>query len=179
MQMRPPVQIQSMIKAMTDVVLPAVDANNKLAQEQGRLVIGMLSLLATQLPVQYRFDRGELGRLVALSQDLEARSQGGTQTTAAVAVLTAARLRAAQIWARAQVDPAQLEDAVRELRELSGALVTAVYADGDAGSRSHVTGSVLASSKEQLLRDRSWLLAQGWEPDPGAVPAIEALLASD
>ena len=42
MQMRPDIQIQSMIKALTDVVLPAVDADNKLAHEQTRLVIGLL-----------------------------------------------------------------------------------------------------------------------------------------
>jgi hypothetical protein len=32
-------------------------------------------------------------------------------------------------------------------------------------------------SREQLLRDRSWLLMQGWEPDPKSIPAIDTLLA--
>jgi hypothetical protein len=179
MQMRPDLQIQSMIKAMTDVVLPAVDPNNKLAQEQARLVVGMLSLLAGGLPLQYRFDRDELGRLVTLARDLEANSKGGSQTAAAVAALAAAREQAAQTWERARIEPAELLDAVRELRQLSGALVTAVCADGDSPSQAHTRDSVLASSKEQLLRDRSWLLAQGWEPDPKAVPPIEELLAGD
>lgn len=179
MQMRPAVQIQSMIKAMTDVVLPAVDANNKLAQEQARLVIGMLSLLLSRLPLQYRFDRTELGRLVAFSQDLEVNSKGGVETSAATAALSQARKTAAHTWERAQVEPAELEAAVRELRQRSGALVTAVYADGDIASRSHALSSVLSSSKEQLLRDRSWLLGQGWEPDPAAVPGIEELLVRD
>jgi hypothetical protein len=37
-------------------------------------------------------------------------------------------------------------------------------------------GIVLAMSKEQLLRDRSWLLMQGWEPDPKSIPPIAELL---
>ena len=37
MQMRPLLLTQSMIKAMTDVVLPAIDPQNKLAHEQARL----------------------------------------------------------------------------------------------------------------------------------------------
>jgi hypothetical protein len=36
----------------------------------------------------------------------------------------------------------------------------------------------LVMSKQQLLRDRSWLLMQGWEPDPKSVPGIAELLTS-
>ena len=50
MDLRPSLQVQTVIKAMTDVVLPAVDPNNKLAQEQARLVIGMLHLVAQRQP---------------------------------------------------------------------------------------------------------------------------------
>ena len=70
MQMRPEVQIAAMIKAMKDVVIPAVAGTNKLAEEQAKLVVGMLSLMAYQLPLQFRFDRDELARLVETSAAL-------------------------------------------------------------------------------------------------------------
>ncbi|MCK9285355.1 MAG: hypothetical protein M0P39_13860, partial [Rhodocyclaceae bacterium] len=60
MDLRPALQVQTVIKAMTDVVLPAVDPNNKLAQEQARLVIGMLHLVMQRQPLMYRYDRDEL-----------------------------------------------------------------------------------------------------------------------
>ena len=36
--------------------------------------------------------------------------------------------------------------------------------------------ATLAMSREQLLRERAWVITQGWEPDPKAVPPIEELL---
>ena len=45
MDVRPELQITSMMKAMEDIVLPAVDPDNRLAQEQARLVIATLRLV--------------------------------------------------------------------------------------------------------------------------------------
>lgn len=176
MQLRPQLQIQSILKAMADVVLPAVDPNNKLAQEQARLIMGTLSLMARQLPLQFRFDCDELARLVEFARELEQLAQGGKGTTAANSALAADTERASSLLNRAKAGPEEIEQAVRDLRSATGAVVTQVYRDGDAASQERVEKAVLAVSKEQLLRDRSLLLSQGWEPDPEAVPAIESLL---
>ena len=70
MDIRPDIQIQSMIKAMIDVVLPAVDPEHKMAQEQARLVIGTLHLIAKRLPLAYRYDCDELHRYVVFAREL-------------------------------------------------------------------------------------------------------------
>lgn len=176
MQLRPQLQIQSILKAMTDVVLPAVDANNKLAQEQTRLIMGTLGLMARQLSVQFRFDCDELVRLIEFARELQQLSQGGQETSAANAALASCTESAKAILDRAKAGPDEVEQAVRELRAATGAVVTGVYRDGEAASQGGVQKAVLAVSKEQLLRDRSLLITQGWEPDPKAVPAIETLL---
>ena len=49
MIMRYDIQIETMIKAMVDTVAPAVDPLDRLAQEQARLVIGTLMLMAEQI----------------------------------------------------------------------------------------------------------------------------------
>ncbi len=172
MQMRAPLQIQSIIKAMTDVVLPAIDPDNKLAQEQARLVLGSLALIAKQLPLQYRYDCDELARLEAFCQSLQSLAQGGTETTGALAAL-ALELREAGVQS---ASPEEIEQRVRNLRQLSGAVITAVYVDGSSAARKDVRAAVLAMSKEQVLRDRSWVLSQGWEGDPKSIPPIEQLL---
>ena len=77
MQMRPQIQLQAVIKALGDVVLPAIDPDNRLALEQGKLAIGLLTLLAQQLPVQFAFDCDELTRLIATSGELANAAQGG------------------------------------------------------------------------------------------------------
>lgn len=179
MQLRPQLQIQSILKAMTDVVLPAVDPDNKLAQEQARLIMGTLGLMARQLPLQFRFDCDELGRLIGFSHELLSIAQGGDQTVEANVALAVGTERANGLLGRAKAAPEEIERAVRDLRAASGAVVTQVYSGGDAIARDRVQKAVLAMSKEQLLRDRSLLLTQAWEPDPKAVPAIETLLAKE
>jgi hypothetical protein len=166
-----------MIKALTDVVLPAVDPQNKLAQEQMRLAIGMLGLMAKQLPLQFRFDRDELMRLIAFSGELLGLVGSDAQSAELAANLASNLSRAKAVLERAKADPIELEQAVRDLRAGTGALVSQRCTRGDDPAAAPIEKAVLAMSRQQLLRDRSWLLSQGWEPDPAGVPAIETLLA--
>ena len=177
MQMRPGVQLQAVIKALSDVVLPAIDPDNKLAIEQGKLSIGLLALLSQQLPVQFQFDCDELARLIATSGELAKAAQGGAGTQAAVAALNEAALAAGRTLDAARGSPADIEGAVRAMRAATGVLITEVHRDGETASRASVQAAVLAMSKQQLLRERSMLLMQGWEPDPKAVPPLAELLA--
>lgn len=176
MQMRPQIQIQSVIKALSDVVLPAIDPNNKLAIEQGKLSIGLLALLAQQLPVQFQFDCDELGRLITTARELASQAAGGTSTQAARSALHDATRTADKVLEAAKASPADIEAEVRAMRVATGALITELHRDGDADSQQQVRKTVLAMSKEQLLRDRSMLLMQGWEPDPKAIPPLSELL---
>ncbi|GAC1623373.1 MAG: hypothetical protein NVS9B10_08320 [Nevskia sp.] len=173
MQLRPAIQIQSVIKALKEVVIPAVDPKNKLALEQVQLSIGLLALMAQRLPQQFRFDCDELERLLAFADTLGAHAGGEP-----AAELKAARAAGADVRARAQADPEDLVAAVHRLRAATGLAVQAAYEGGDAATQAEVKAKVLAMSQEQLLRERSWVLMQGWEVDPKAVPDIETLLAA-
>lgn len=170
MQMRPDLQIQSIIKSLTDVVLPALDPDNKLAQEQSRLIVGLLGLMARQLPLQFRYDCDELSRLLRFADDLQGAA-GATD-----AALAIERARGAQVLERAGADPGEVLRAVRELRASTGALISRVFESDDGAAQDRVQKTVLAMTSEQLLLERAWLKSQGWEPDPDAVPDIATLL---
>ncbi len=177
MQTRPDLQIKSILKAMNDVVLPAVDPNNKLAQEQARLCMGLLGLMARQLPLQFRFDCDELARLAAYSGELQGLvGPGRTQMQESMAALEKTTKKANALLERAKVAPVEIEQAVRSMREATGALISSVFSDGDEGAQDRVQKATLAMSRDQLLRERAWVITQGWEPDPKAVPPIEELL---
>jgi hypothetical protein len=176
MQTRPDLQIKSILKAMNDVVLPAVDPNNKLAQEQARLCMGLLGLMARQLPLQFRFDCDELARLASFAADLQQVAAGGPQTRDAITALEKDAAKANALLEHAKVAPAQVEQAVRAMRQTTGALISSVFRDGDEVAQERVQKATLAMSKEQLLRERAWVITQGWEPDPKLVPPIEELL---
>ncbi len=177
MDMRPHLQIQTIIKAITEDIIPALDQGNQLAMQSAQLAIGTLTLISQHLPLEYRFDCDELGRLVSAAGTLgEKASDGGSYTASAKEELDAARISGREVLERARAEPAEILAAIRRLRSATAETVRATYAEGGEATQAQVAKVILSVSAEQLLRDRSWLLMQGWEPDPKAVPAIEGLL---
>lgn len=178
MQMRPEVQIAAMIKALTDVIIPAVPRENRLATEQAGLVVGMLNLMRFQLPLQFRFDRDELRRLVDAADDVDAEGSTDAGTAAAIERLGEPRRRAADVLECCQGEPAELYAAILEMRSALCALVDASAGSADIGGRERIEAILLSMSKAQLLRDRALVKLQRWEPDPDAVPEIGTLIGN-
>ncbi|PKO89842.1 MAG: hypothetical protein CVU18_02810 [Betaproteobacteria bacterium HGW-Betaproteobacteria-12] len=177
MDLRPALQIKTVIKAMLDVVLPAVDPHNKLAQEQARLVVGMLQLLARHLPLIYRYDRDELSGLLALANALQEQARNLPGIDGARHALVTSAEAGSDVLERARAEPGELEAANFDLRERVGALITAMYSANDFSSLKHVSETIAMHSREQLLRERAWLVSQGWEANPQTLPAIEELIS--
>jgi hypothetical protein len=177
MQLRPQLQIQAVIKAMTEDVIPALDQTNQLAMQSAHLTISTLALIAQHLPLEYRYDCDELSRLLDTADLLDEQIKGTQHTKAAVSLLAQASRTGADVLKRARAEPAEIVDAVRSLRSAAAQAVRAAYGEGNEATQAGIEKTVLSLSKHQLLRDRSWLLAQGWEPDPTIVPAIDSLLA--
>lgn len=176
MDLRPALQLHTVIKALTDVVLPAVDPHNKPAQEQAWLAIGMLHLVAQRQPLLYRYERDELARFLVLADTLREQAAALPVAKAALHALTLSTEAGEDVLERAQAEPSELEAANFDLREKIGALITTVYAGTPTSDLKPISAAVNAHAKAQLLRERVWLQAQGWEPDPTSLPAIEALI---
>ena len=62
-----------------------------------------------------------------------------------------------------------------DLREKIGALITGDLRRHGNRVLKHISDIVTAHAKEQL-RERSWLIGQGWEADPKSIPVIETLI---
>lgn len=176
MELRATFQIPTLIKAMTDVVLPALDPNNKLAQEQAQLIIGSLHLIAQRLPLQYRYDRHELDSFIELATQLQDLSGGSTELREAMAALDHSVASGREVLARAGAEPLELETANRVLRDALGRLVQAAAVLHDEPRRRSIETAVMAHAQELLLRERAWLAMQGWEGKDAGLPAVESLL---
>ncbi|MEZ5689269.1 MAG: hypothetical protein R3E21_10880 [Caenibius sp.] len=161
---------------MTDVVLPALDPKNQLAQEQANLCIRTLQILLSRLPLSFAFDRDELGRLIELAQDLADASAKHSTVAEEIAALSEAAAKGSDVLDRARAVPSELETASFELRAKIGELIPALYNEVELEDLSKVSRLVTENAREQLARDRSWLIGQGWEPDAEAIPAIETLI---
>jgi hypothetical protein len=77
---------------------------------------------------------------------------------------------------RAGAEPEELYATLRDLRAALARAIQTLGIQGDGAPWAAARHAVLAAAKDQLLVERAWTLAQGWEPDPQAVPPIETLL---
>lgn len=177
MQLRPDIQLQTVIKAMMDDVIPALDQTNQLAMQSAQLTVGTLSLMAQQLPLAYRYDCDELARLINAGKLLRIQIKGDHKAASALAELEETIGTSMAVLERAKAEPAELLASIRSLRSVTGDTVRTIYEEASETTIASVEETILTNAKEQLLRDRSWLLTQGWEPDPESVPAIETLLS--
>lgn len=176
--MRPDIQIATMLKALADVVIPAIPEENRLAVEQARLIAGMLTLMQFQLPRQFRFDCDELQRLRTVTDDLIAMPTADRAIAEAIETLQSPSHRARDVLARCQGDPSEPYTVILALRSALCDLVDAAADSADHASRDRIEASIRAMSAQQLQRDRALMKLQSWEPDPAALPDIDTLLAS-
>jgi hypothetical protein len=172
LQLQPDIILVSAIKSLRDVVAPAVDPANKLAQEQVQVAIGLLNLLAQRLPQQFRFACDELQRLLELASSLHA-----LVIAASNAALSETIALGADVLRRAQADPHELKTAIRALRETTSARIDVLYHMASPDEKSQLKKLVLDYSTEQLKRDRAWVITQGWEEHPEMLTSIETLLS--
>jgi hypothetical protein len=176
MEIRPEIQIRAMIKAMVDVVLPAVDPEQMMAQEQARLVIGTLGLIANRLPLAYRFDRDQLNRYVALSREIVALDRANGEGGQAVSKLESLAERGADVLKRARAEPSELESTVFDLRAEVSSLLQSLHKSSSPEKWVKVNKLILDASKLEIERERALVVAMGFEPDPESIPPIESLL---
>ncbi len=135
MQMRPAIQLQSIMKSMKDNVLPAIDPTNKLALEQAKLILGMLNIMSQRMDLEYRYDRDELERIIGFAAFLQRQAKVGPGTKAAQQALASASARGADVLDRARAEPSELVETIKTLRARVGAVVQAICAEGDPESK--------------------------------------------
>ena len=167
MQIRANVALQAIMKSLAEVIIPAVDPHNKMAQEQVGLVLGLLTLLAERLPKTFAYDLDELNRWTQLAIALEPVGDH---------VLVSATEQGKDVLIRAKAGPEEVIATVGILRTAIGETAQRIAASSDPASQNGIR-AILDASAAQQLRERSWLLMQGWETAPDTVPAIETLIA--
>lgn len=155
MQLKPSLQLASVIKSLRDAVLPAINPANRMALEQLHIALAHLALLQERLPLSYRFDCDELRRSKELAETLRYLCCA-TAHRAHYEALTKVAGSAGDILARAGAEPDEIRMANTQLRAANAQAVSALsVAPESAGAARR---AVLDSAREQLLRDRAWLL---------------------
>ena len=147
-------RIASIIRALTEVVLPHLPSDASLAQEQVQLAVGHLQILRLQFDDIPAFERGELEDNRALARALAEAITGGNMTSAAVGALRDAER---------QSDGGDVRVNLRQVNAAIEALVIAVSSDGAAGAQARLARLILDHEALRVEKDRRWFLPYGFD----------------
>lgn len=166
--------LRAAVKALTDIVAPAISHTDPLAIEQLRLVVDYLEFVRRRLDFLHDRDRFELDHHLAMARALDELGAPGSDHTM---VLLKSAL---EDGANTQALPAASSP---ELKSAAAALAAAIReliresAGFDAQIRRRVERCVLDATDARITFDRAWYLPLGFDPAGGEVPALADLLA--
>ena len=160
--------LRASVKALREVVAPAVDPTDPQARDQLKLVIDALEFARARVDLVPTRARLELEHSLALARELAAEV-GSTPAGAALGeAITGAE---ATLVADARPSEADVRCATATLKA-----AVSLLAREDKPARGSTDRLILAATRRWAAIDRSWYLPLGFDPDPGVVPAIEDML---
>lgn len=145
-------RLASVVRALTDVILPALPPEAGLAQEQVQLCVGQLQILRAQLDSILAFEAEELTDAVALGEELIGMSDHGG-------------LRSALAAARTAQTPADIRGARNTIHAAIADFVTAP-AEHAPSDRNRVHDAVMRAEKRRVVKDRRWFAPFGFDIAP-------------
>jgi hypothetical protein len=163
-----------MEKAMTDVIIPALENGNHLAMEQAYFVLFHLRLIGSQFDKDLHFKLAELRAIAQCVQQL-ADAVGSVNPTAAS---RARELLASSAATRSLELPSR--DAViaqvTELKTAADGLLRQALAESDPALRRTVTRIALCYSERDIVRRRVWVKDAGYDLEAGDLPSLDEVL---
>jgi hypothetical protein len=167
------VALRSVVRALSDVVEPAVSPDAALAREQLRLSIEYLKFAITRIELLHERAVFELRHQLRLAQAVRRAVDGSAATSSLDGPI-----------AGGESLVCVTSPPIDELRRASAALaagVSAVLRDlgtSDLKLRRELIRLVATASRERVVFERSWYAPLGIDPDPEEVPDLAGLLDS-
>jgi hypothetical protein len=160
------VRLKSVLKSLSEVILPAIPVEQRLAREQANLVIGHLTIVAEQWKHALNYELENLSLASALASELSGLSLEpalGGELTAAVAET-------------ASLDRSDY-DLVSAAHRALKALIERLIAEDHSGAAlpREIITAVLQYNARRAPRERIWHRGASLDPDTAKLPPISAL----
>ncbi|MES2493332.1 MAG: hypothetical protein V4579_08650 [Pseudomonadota bacterium] len=159
------VQLQVALRALGEVVAPALAGAEKHVVEQLHLSIATLSFVKARLPEARRFHRMELQSYIDLARDAATLARPDLPEQAEALLESAAA--GAAVLMDAEADLPAYEAAGSDLRDRLAQLVHACSA---APCRKALERLILDRSEAIMLQSRQWCVPLGFELKPEDLP---------
>jgi hypothetical protein len=167
------VALKSVVRALSDVVAPAVNPEAALAREQLRLATEYLKFAITRVDHLHERAAFELRHQLKMAKAVRAVVAG----LPVAAVLDGPVVQGESLLSAGS-------PRIDDLRQASTALAAGVSTvireleTSDGQLRSDLIRTVATASRERIVFERSWYAPLGIDPDPDEVPELPVLLAS-
>ena len=168
--------LRAAIRALDEVVAPAIDGSNPLAVEQVKLVSRFLGFLRSRIPYEHARAHHEVRHYLALAQELIELAPNDAPARSRQ-LLTAAIQTSTPLVGDPLSSAQQLQDAAKSLSAALSTLVRDVT-DSPVSVRAPVERAIVRASASLLDAQRAWFLPMGFEPDAERVPALETALGA-
>jgi hypothetical protein len=166
----PNIRLQSLVHTLEQVIFPAVDPSNSLANEQCGLVLAQLRMLIRQMPYIGDYHAMCLDDIRDTIDSLP-EAKGGPLTLDA-----AAQIRTTRDGVKDAANAAAAYQALGKALEL---LLRATPVDGDAEFRTVLERTAFSFARRQSVRERIWFKDAGFDPRPEELPELEQMFARD
>jgi hypothetical protein len=165
-----PDRLKSIVHAMSDVIMPALDQTNALAQEQARLVIGQAMLLLQQLDHATEYEEIEVRAAIVLGEALLKNAAGDARTSAAKKALKIA-------IAVASDDPDR-RAARNSVNAATNDLIDAAYRDGSPSFVGNILPTVLTHTTPITTYERAFFMGARFDTDAASLPSLGEAMAA-
>ncbi len=167
------VGLQSVVRALADVVAPAIDPENSRAREQLRLSIDYIEFVLGRLDFMYRRELFELRHYLGMARAVQAIV--GPPGLCADVGLEAAIGDGGHALAEHGAPVRRMKDATAALAAAIAAVVRAAPTL-DTPVRRRIEQTVVSMGRERIEFERSWYLPLGFDPDPGEVRPLHEVM---
>lgn len=166
-------QLQVALRALREVVGPALSQSEKHAVEQFQLSLATLEFVRIRLPYARRYHRLELENYLSLAAEILDLVRGDQHALGdrLVANITAG-------WMELTRPEAELEDYVAVTRTLRETIASAVRAAISKPYEQALDLLVIRRQEHFLMHQRAWCVALGADFSPNDLPQLEELLAA-
>jgi hypothetical protein len=167
-----PVRLRALIRALQDVIIPAIPPEAQLAAEQAHLVRRHLSLMLDQADYHYRLQLAELAHFTALLRDLLACLPAARERRPESEPARELLKRATPIAALDVPHAGELRLLITEVREAADSILGSALDAGEAPRRAaaHI---VLDYAERQIERERVAVKSAGFDLDAAALPELK------
>jgi hypothetical protein len=167
-------RFQAMIRSLREVILPALPSGQMLAIDQANILVGYLRIMALQHDKVFDYLLAELSEYAALVSAMAEDAPDGQDEV--VATARAALAEAAPILKMSIPRESELAGMVKSLKQSADALLCAAQKSGTVALAQAAANQVMEQAGRQIMRERAWFRASGFELEPDKLPSIEEVL---